>query len=81
VERLGKTQPALSSFLNMSKVLMHNLRGEAMAELGAEAAASYRQLNEGVSIMREWLQYSLNLAKPVMVPLQASRQIRQELIP
>jgi ADP-heptose:LPS heptosyltransferase len=80
VERLGKAQPELNAFLNMSKVLMHNLRGEALSELGKETAACYRQLNEGVSIMKEWLQYSLQLAKPVVVPLKTAQQIRQELI-
>jgi ADP-heptose:LPS heptosyltransferase len=80
VKRLGNTQPTLQAFLHMSKVLMHNLRGEALSELGRETAACYRQLNEGVAILREWLQFSLKLAKPVVVPIQSHHRIRQELI-
>jgi heptosyltransferase-1 len=80
VERLGKTQPTLQAFLSMSKVLMHNLRGTQISELGRETAACYRQLNDGVSVLREWLQYSMKLAKPMAVPIQAAHRIRQELI-
>jgi hypothetical protein len=64
----------------MSKVLMHNLKGQQISELGRETAACYRQLNDGVSVLREWLQYSMKLAKPVAVPIQAAHRIRQELI-
>jgi ADP-heptose:LPS heptosyltransferase len=68
VERLGRTQPSLKAFLQMSKVLMHNLRGDGLADLGKESAACYRQLNEGVSVLKDWLDHSLKLAKPVALP-------------
>jgi hypothetical protein len=80
IERLASAQPMLRAFLSMSKVLMHNLQGEALAELGRETAACYKQLHEGVSVLREWVQYSLKLAKPVVVPIQTARLIKQELI-
>ena len=70
VDRLALAQPCLKAFHQMSKVLMHNLRGDGLADLGKETASCYRQLNEGVSILKEWLQYSLKLAKPVAVPVQ-----------
>jgi len=80
VERLGNTQPSLKAFIQMSKVLMHNLRGDALSELGKETASCYRQLNEGVSIMKEWLQYSIQLAKPIAVPTQRKPKPLPELI-
>lgn len=69
IDRLGKAQPALLAFIQMSKVLMHNLEGDKLSDLGKETASCYRQLNEGVSILKEWLKYSLQLAKPVAVPV------------
>jgi ADP-heptose:LPS heptosyltransferase len=70
VERLGRTQPSFKAFLQMSKVLMHNLQGDGLADLGKESAACYRQLSEGVSVMKDWLQHSLKLVKPVVVTQQ-----------
>ena len=81
VDRLGRAQPSLKAFLQMSKVLMHNLRGDGLADLGKETASCYRQLNEGVSILKEWLQYSLQLTKPVAVPAQLKPRSLPELIP
>lgn len=65
IERLGPTHPALRGFAQMSKVLMHNIKGELLAELGRESAESYRQINQGVSILREWIRHTQDLAKPV----------------
>jgi ADP-heptose:LPS heptosyltransferase len=67
VDRLGVAQPALRGFVQMSKVLMHNLNGSGITDLGKESAESYKQLHEGVTILRDWLKHSLSLAKPVAV--------------
>ncbi|MFL5812598.1 MAG: glycosyltransferase family 9 protein [Bdellovibrionia bacterium] len=65
IERLGQTQPSLAAFSQMSKVLMHNLMGEQISDLGRETAECYRQLLEGVGILREWIKFTINLARPV----------------
>jgi ADP-heptose:LPS heptosyltransferase len=73
IERMGATHPALQGVAQMSKVLMHNLKGEHLADLGRESADSYRQLGQGVSILRDWCKHTLTLAKPVA--LQGSKVI------
>jgi ADP-heptose:LPS heptosyltransferase len=67
IERLGRTQPPLAAFSQMSKVLMHNLMGEQISDLGRETAECYRQLLEGVAILREWIRFTLSLARPVAI--------------
>ncbi len=67
IERLGKTHAPLAAFSQMSKVLMHNLLGEQISELGRETAECYRQLLEGVGILREWIRFTLTLARPVAI--------------
>jgi ADP-heptose:LPS heptosyltransferase len=67
VERMGKAQPALAGFAQMSKVLMHNLRGDQLTDLGQESADCYRQLGEGISILGGWLKHTLGLARPVAI--------------
>lgn len=65
IERLGQTHAPLAAFSQMSKVLMHNLMGEQISDLGRETAECYRQLLEGVGLLREWIRFTLNLARPV----------------
>lgn len=67
MERVGKAHVPLRAFSQMCKVLMHNLQGEALTELGRETSECYRQLNDGVGILRAWLKHSLDMAKPVAV--------------
>ncbi|MGK5084504.1 glycosyltransferase family 9 protein [Bdellovibrionota bacterium FG-1] len=67
VERMGKANPSLLGFTQMSKVLMHNLKSTQLADLGEESANSYRQLLDGVNILNEWLKHTLSLAKPMAV--------------
>ena len=64
IERVTKTEPALKAFSQMSRVLMHNLNGTLLAELGHETSETYRQLNEGVTILKDWVRHSLSLARP-----------------
>lgn len=65
MERIGKAHAPMRAFSQMSKVLMHNLRGDHLMELGKESAEAYRQLGEGIGILREWLKHTLGLARPV----------------
>jgi hypothetical protein len=67
IERLGRTHAPLAAFSQMSKVLMHNLLGEQISDLGRETAECYRQLLEGVGLLREWIRFTLNTARPVAI--------------
>jgi hypothetical protein len=67
VDRLAKTHPPILAFSQMSKVLMHHLKGTDLSELGKETAQSYRHIHDGVQVMREWIKYTLELAKPVAI--------------
>lgn len=65
LDRLATTQPALRSFSQMAQVMMHNLRGDDLRDLGEETAISYKQLREGAVILRDWIRHTLKLAKPI----------------
>jgi ADP-heptose:LPS heptosyltransferase len=65
IERLAGAEPTLVTFSQMSKVLMHNMSGTRLSELGKESSSVYKQLNEGVSILRDWTKHTLKLARPV----------------
>ncbi|MCC7440222.1 MAG: hypothetical protein IT285_01230 [Bdellovibrionales bacterium] len=67
IERLGQIHEPLRAFSRMSKVLMHNLEGERIAEIARDSADSYRQLHEGSRILSEWLDHSLKLVRPMVV--------------
>ncbi len=73
VERAAATAPELEIFSSMSKVLLHNLQGEMLSELGLETAEAYQQLRQGSELMREWVKYTLKMGRP-----QALRSISQE---
>lgn len=64
IERLARTHPPLRAYSQMQKVLMHNLSAEQLSELGKESADCYRQIGDGVAILRDWLKHTLDLAKP-----------------
>lgn len=67
IDRLGKAHSPLKFFAQMGKVLMHNLSGDNLAELGRESAESYRLLGEGVAILRDWLRSTLAKSRPTVV--------------
>ncbi len=67
IDRLARTHPPLSAFSKMSKVLMHHLQGTHLSDLGSETANCYKQLNEGITILKQWIAFSLNLIKPVAI--------------
>ena len=65
IERLSNAQPALKAFHQMAQVLMHNLPGNKMTEIGEEGAHCYKQLGEGARILKDWIERTLSMAKPV----------------
>jgi len=67
IDRLGKTHFPLLAFAKMSKVLMQNIRNVTTSNLGHECAESYQFLTEGIKILRDWITYTLSLAKPTSV--------------
>ena len=67
INRMASAQRPLRAFAQMSKVLMHNIRGVHLSELGRESAESYAQLNHGIGILRDWIKYTLEMARPVAV--------------
>lgn len=67
IERMGKTQLPLEAFSRMCKVLLHNTKSDELTDLGFESAECYRQLQEGIHILREWIKFTLELARPVAI--------------
>lgn len=67
MDRVGSTQPCLSAFSRMSKVLMHNLKSDRLADLGQESALSYEQITQGVTLVRDWVKHTLKMARPMAV--------------
>ena len=53
---------------------MHNLHGDHLTDLGQESAECYRQLSEGVSVLRDWLKHTLELARPVALQRPSHQQ-------
>jgi ADP-heptose:LPS heptosyltransferase len=68
VDRLAKTHGTLMAFSQMSKVLMHNLKGTDLSEIGKETIQSYQHIHDGVQVLKEWLKHTLQLARPVVIP-------------
>ncbi|MBY0471142.1 glycosyltransferase family 9 protein [bacterium] len=70
-ERMGRTQPALQPFVKMSRVLMHGLDTSEISRMGRESAHSFMQLTQGLSLMRDWVKHTLQLAKPMAIQTSA----------
>ncbi len=67
IERIVQTQPQLNVFSRLLKVLMHNLRGNQISELGKESANAYQQIQAGIEQLQLWITHTLELAKPKSV--------------
>ena len=67
IERLGKTHSPLLAFSQMLQVLLHQLQGDHLAELGRDTALVYRHILEGVNIFKSWIKFTLQLGKPVAI--------------
>jgi ADP-heptose:LPS heptosyltransferase len=71
VIRLAEAEATLSGFAQMSRVMMHNLKGSAISDLSEESAQNYQHLLQGITIFEQWVEATLNLVKPTAVPLEA----------
>lgn len=67
LDRLAKSDKELAPFTQMLRVLTHNIKGEQISDLSRESALCYKQVNEGVTILRDWIKHTLELAKPVAI--------------
>ncbi len=67
IDRLAGSDPVLSAFSRMTRVLMHNLKGDRLSALGKDSATSYQQLQQGVSVLKDWIQFTLKLVKPIAI--------------
>ncbi len=67
VERLAAADQNLALFSSMLKVMMHNLAGDQISEISKETLLSYRQLEQGALLMRNWIQHTLRLSRPAVV--------------
>jgi hypothetical protein len=75
-DRLVQTEPLLAGFVHLSRVLMHNLDGAHISEMAKQSASAYRQLEDGIQILNDWIQHTLRLAKPV--PLSPVHRIQED---
>ncbi|MFZ9596285.1 MAG: glycosyltransferase family 9 protein [Bdellovibrionia bacterium] len=67
IDRLAATHPPLAAFSKMTKVLMHHLKGDQLTVLGREASQAYHELKSGIQIFLDWIQFTLELSKPVAI--------------
>lgn len=64
IDRLVVSFPTLGAYSRMAKILMHNLSGEQLVELSRETTECYRQINDGVQQMHDWIEYTFALSRP-----------------
>lgn len=76
IDEIGKQNVFLKAFSSMCKVLMHNIPGSQISELGREGIECYRQLSEGVKIIFDWINHTLNLMRPIAVKSDESATIK-----
>lgn len=64
LDRLGKLHPVVCGLANLRKVLFNDLEDADLAVLGRSAGESYRQLLEGVGVLRRTISETLEFARP-----------------
>jgi ADP-heptose:LPS heptosyltransferase len=64
LERLVRAQPCLAPFLATLRVMMHNLRGDEIEDLGKQSAQSWDQLLVGARTWKEWIAQTVNITRP-----------------
>lgn len=80
MDRVARNQPLLKAFSQVSRVLMHNLEGDRLADLGKQTMEAYRQIATGVAIVQDWARKTLGLVRPEVVqPVEVTREINQNL--
>lgn len=65
IKEIGESTDPLKAFSMMSQVMMHHLKGKKLSELADDSARAYQRLAAGVRVMKDWLDHTLTLAKPV----------------
>lgn len=70
LERVCLAHAPLRGFLQVSQVMMHNLRGNSLKEVVRHSSEAYRKLADGIKIFRTWLKHTLQLAKPAVLQNQ-----------
>jgi ADP-heptose:LPS heptosyltransferase len=65
--RVVTAQPILRPFYEMTRVLMHHLESDHLASMGKEATEAYVQIQEGLDVFEEWIDFTLKLARPVVL--------------
>lgn len=73
VERVGQACAPMRAYHHLLKVLQHNLRGGSLADLGRESADAYKQVLDGTTILKEWIQHTLRMARPVALATPIAR--------
>jgi ADP-heptose:LPS heptosyltransferase len=64
LERLVRAQPCFSPFLALQRVMMHNLSGDDISDLGRQSALVWDQVVSGARVWREWLDATTTLIRP-----------------
>jgi ADP-heptose:LPS heptosyltransferase len=72
IERVGSTQTPLAVFSRFNQILMHNIQGRKIAELAEETAGVYRFLKIGSQSLKQWIEHTVQLARPVAVQPQSN---------
>lgn len=64
IDRVGALHEPLRGFSCMLKVVMHNLPGHALREVGQESARAYMKIKTGVDTLLQWISHTRQLVKP-----------------
>lgn len=67
IEKIAADRPEFTAFARMLRVMMHNLEGSRLHEMGYESALNFKQLEEGFRLLTDWADHTLSLTKLVSV--------------
>jgi ADP-heptose:LPS heptosyltransferase len=80
IERLSNVHSPLTAFSKMQKVMMHNLKGDSIADMGQESAQAYTHILSGVRLFREWIEMTLKASRPgVIKQVEKTNKLGEEL--
>lgn len=72
MDRMTEIREPFKVFTYMRKVMMHELRGNGLTELGRQSAMAYQRIAEAVRLYKDWIQATLDRGKPRMVHIRTS---------
>lgn len=67
VEALTVEHRVLRGFSQMNRVMLHNLTSEALHDLANETVLCFQRTHDGLKILQNWIQHTLQLARPQAV--------------